>query len=438
MKWLSGLCRLRAIASFLCMIGFFHACPQGTEARPFAYVLHRTEDSVSVIDAAQFYVLTTVPVGRQPAGIVGSPDGRFVYVSNRESSSISVIDTAIHRVMRSIVIPEPDPNESPYFPGQLAIDPEGQHLYVALDYPDGCPFDGSVAEVDTATGEVRSVLSVVGEGHVADVAFGGYRTIYASIEGGCSDYFFFSGFAALDFPVPLRGTLTFIEQEERVESGDIVVAPGLVTAYVANTEADTVTAIDLPSLRRFDAVTAAIPVGVRPKGLALTGDGASLYVVNRCGTDPTCTGPGSISVVDTSRGEVVANLPVGTDPFGIALTPDEGLLYVTNRGAATVSVIRRRDQRLLRTISVNPGPAHIAIVDAPQPLPTATPMPCNGDCNGNGAVDVSELVTIVNTALNGDPADACSAFRCEGPTVTIDCIVRVINNSLEGCRASGT
>lgn len=51
------------------------------------------------LSAAANYVTTRIPVGRNPRGVVLSPDGRRLYVANRMDDTISVVDTARDKVM---------------------------------------------------------------------------------------------------------------------------------------------------------------------------------------------------------------------------------------------------------------------------------------------------------------------------------------------------
>jgi hypothetical protein len=70
------------------------------------------------------------------------------------------------------------------------------------------------------------------------------------------------------------------------------------------------------------------------------------------------------------------------------------------------------------------------------PTPTPTPSVCVGDCNGDGAVTVNELVTGVNIALGAADVSACPALQCpSGPVlgVFVDCVVDAVHNLLSGC-----
>lgn len=61
-----------------------------------------------------------------------------------------------------------------------------------------------------------------------------------------------------------------------------------------------------------NTVVHTIPVGANPAGVAVTPDGARVYVSNSGFFLP---GGDSVSVVDTSTDTVVATVPVGHHPF---------------------------------------------------------------------------------------------------------------------------
>ena len=67
--------------------------------------------------------------------------------------------------------------------------------------------------------------------------------------------------------------------------------------------------------------------------------------------------------------------------------------------------------------------------------PTATVVRCTGDCNGNGAVSIDELVTGVGIALGTLPVGACTAFENDTGQVDIAQLVRGVANALGGCAA---
>lgn len=72
---------------------------------------------------------------------------------------------------------------------------------------------------------------------------------------------------------------------------------------------------------------------------------------------------------------------------------------------------------------------------APTPTPTTSLVGCPGDCDGDAAVLVSELVRAVRIALGrtGDPADCPAADPDGDGSVSISELVRAVRAALEGC-----
>jgi hypothetical protein len=91
------------------------------------------------------------------------------------------------------------------------------------------------------------------------------------------------------------------------------------------------------------------------------------------------------------------------------------------------------------------------VTPTPPPLPTATatrtppPSSCIGDCDGDGAVSIDELILGVNIALGAADFSACPAFDCSSdchpgpgpatpvPAVHVACLIRAVNNALSVC-----
>lgn len=79
---------------------------------------------------------------------------------------------------------------------------------------------------------------------------------------------------------------------------------------------------------------------------------------------------------------------------------------------------------------------------ATPPTPTATPFvvptptlaPCAGDCDGNGAITVAEIVSAVRQALGG-PTACASADRDRNGVVAIAELVAMVAAALHGCAA---
>jgi hypothetical protein len=72
----------------------------------------------------------------------------------------------------------------------------------------------------------------------------------------------------------------------------------------------------------------------------------------------------------------------------------------------------------------------VLVVFASGPVSAA----CEGDCDGDGAVRINELVTAVNIALGSLPISACPSDMCAGGgIICIDDLMRAVLNALHGC-----
>ena len=80
-----------------------------------------------------------------------------------------------------------------------------------------------------------------------------------------------------------------------------------------------------------NAVTATISVGTYPYGVAVSPDGAYVYVTNILGN--------SVSVMTRASNTVTATISVRTNPCGFVVSPNSEYVYVTNNADNTVSVI---------------------------------------------------------------------------------------------------
>jgi DNA-binding beta-propeller fold protein YncE len=92
-------------------------------------------------------------------------------------------------------------------------------------------------------------------------------------------------------------------------------------------------------------------VGGEPQGLALSPDGAELYVADEAGT-------GRIDVYDLVRLLHETSIPSGAEtsdggPFGVAMSPDGATVYVgviTKEGPGLIQVIDAATRTIGRTI----------------------------------------------------------------------------------------
>jgi YVTN family beta-propeller protein len=120
-------------------------------------------------------------------------------------------------------------------------------------------------------------------------------------------------------------------------------------AYITNQGDDTVSVIDTATNR----VTATIPVGDEPYGVAVHPDGRTVYVTN--------IGDLTVSVINAATNTVSDTIQVGGEiPYGVAVTPDGAKLYVAN-GYTGINVIDTATNTVIRTIPLDSLPSGIAV-----------------------------------------------------------------------------
>jgi len=104
-----------------------------------------------------------------------------------------------------------------------------------------------------------------------------------------------------------------------------------------------------------NAITATIPVGITPWGVAVSHDGARVYITNRDSND--------VSVINTATNTVVATIPLdaGGIANGIAVSPDDTRVYAADFATSDVTVINAKTDAAIATIPVGGRPFGVAI-----------------------------------------------------------------------------
>jgi YVTN family beta-propeller protein len=170
---------------------------------------------VTVVDLAEGKVVKDVPTGEGAEGIAITPDGREVWVTNRGADTVSVLDTKTLVIAATLKVPQ--------FPIRVKLTPDGKRALVS------CARSGDVAVFDAATRKEIKRIAIDREA-----------------VPGSADRLFSTRFGKSPVPVGL------------------LIAPDGKRAWVASTNADVVSAIDLEALTVVSRVTA----GKEPDGLA--------------------------------------------------------------------------------------------------------------------------------------------------------------------------
>jgi len=132
---------------------------------------------------------------------------------------------------------------------------------------------------------------------------------------------------------------------------------------------------------------------------------------------------------------------------GVSVTPEQGTAPEMLTVAVDVTGLPAGSYAGWVTLAVLGGereiPVNLLVLageETPTPPPTATatpsatPIPCTGDCDRQGTVTVDEIVTMVNSALGNADLSVCMPGDANRDgEITVDEILTAVNNALNGC-----
>ena len=121
----------------------------------------------------------------------------------------------------------------------------------------------------------------------------------------------------------------------------LAISPDRRRAYVSNILSGTVSVFDLKRWTKLPDIA----VGGNPEGLAITPDGAALWVGDNSGP--------RVRVVDLASQVIAATLPADSIAIRLAVSPDGGMVVASNFLSGSLTVYDARAPRLLRSIPVS-------------------------------------------------------------------------------------
>ena len=256
-------------------------------------------------------VTATMNVGVTPVGIAITPNSHYAYVANNNNYGIAGQDSVSvlhlhHNTVKTTIF-----DASFSQPYTVTISPDGSTAYVTNSN------STTVTIIDTHS---NTVIGVIGgfDGPSGMVITPDGNTAYVNNYGG----------------------------PDGVGSGN----------------GTTVRVVDL-NTNTF--IGSPITVGLAPAALAITPDGAHVYVANYVDGN---TDTGTVSVIDTNTNTVVDMITGFSGPFSIAINPNGKYAYVTNFGSnnfapfgTTVTVIKLSNNTIKRTFTVGIQPAGVAV-----------------------------------------------------------------------------
>lgn len=324
------------------------------------YVSNEKSGDVTIINGGDNQVLGTVPVGKRPRGIHGSPDGRTVYValsgtpiaappqldaqgnpvfrkakddddddgvkSDKSADAIAVLDVASRKVTGRIPAGS-DPEE-------FSLSADGAKLYVSNE-------DVKTASViNTTTGKVEHIIPVGQEPEGVATTPDGKR-FYVTCEAGGEIYV-----------IDTAGYTVAGHFKVNVRPRSVAFLPGTALGFIPSESTGELNVIDTVNLKVQKVV--ALPPGSRPMSVKAALDGKKIYVSNgRAGT---------VSVIDSRTYELKDTIKVGIRPWGMALSPDGRFLYSANGPSDDVSVIDLTTDKEIARVKAGSSPWAVAVV----------------------------------------------------------------------------
>lgn len=118
----------------------------------YALVANNEDNNISVIDAKTYKVINNISVGKGPHGFRISKDSKFAYIANMGEDTVSVVDIENNKELKKIKV-----GKTPITTG---ITSEGKTLIVTINA------ENSLAIVDLSTDKVEKIAVGVGPAQV--------------------------------------------------------------------------------------------------------------------------------------------------------------------------------------------------------------------------------------------------------------------------------
>lgn len=260
-----------------------------------AFVASFQSGTLSIIDTASLRVHDTVPIGDSANGVVLTPDDATVFVSDTAGDAVVAVDATTGATLARI------PTGAQ--PSGMALTPDGRRVFVAEFGTN------TMAVIDTELKLTRARFSL-GEANAGPIAIAldarhgiGYVAMLLGRFVQVIDTAELRRDGSNTLPLPNSGPV-------RGPVAIALTADGAM-AYVATQREDSGVGEVLPIATASGQVNVVIEVGDNPEALALTADGELVLVAN--------AGSDTVSLIEARRQRVTATIPVGTTPMGIAI-----------------------------------------------------------------------------------------------------------------------
>ncbi len=292
----------------------------------YAYVANSWSDTVSAVDTTTLDVLRTIATGFEPISAIPDRAGTTLYVANRLGDDISAIDLKSGREIARFAAGRGA--------SYLALSRDGTRVFGTHVYPNIGAYrtapESEITVIDAGSRRVvdrMPVRNTAGLFHIA-VSSDGKLGVAAALRpknlipmAHVEHGWVFGNaltFIGEDVGGVLQVPIDEIDRYFALPFG-VAIASDKSNVFVSAAGSDDVSVVSVPALRDFarsrpggfandlsasaNYVIARIPVGRNPRGLALSPDGARLYVAARMDD--------AITVVDAKSFRVVSTIDLG-------------------------------------------------------------------------------------------------------------------------------
>lgn len=302
-------------------------------------VVQRADSQVALykVAGATLGLVKSLPVGKTPREVCLSPDGTRAYVSAQEGNSVTVVDLTTASVSATIGVPEMEA------PDGCAVSPDGKKLYVVSMKRNALEVfstqDGALLK------DVR--LPLVVPRRVAFTPDG--RHLYV----GCNNT---PEIAILDAASDSLVRTFKVGNEAR---GGLAFTDGGKTFLVGNVEDDTVSWVDTDTYQ----VVKTMGVPLSPQRIEVSKDGQVAYVLTRMGSREAGSNvhqPVLFVMPLKDKHDTSRYVSVGTAPWGLAVSDDGAFIYVSSNAENVVNVIDAKTLKTIANVPVGKDPQALA------------------------------------------------------------------------------
>jgi YVTN family beta-propeller protein len=243
-------------------------------------------------------------------------------------------------------------------PGSLVVTPDGAALYVMIE-------GGQVAVVDTASASVTTAITV----GPADLGFLGGGGGIAVSDDGARVYVTWGELSVIDTATNTVVASNYVG----ICPTEIALSHDGAGVYVANNFGTDTFTFDGQVLD-VDVATVTTDETIQfwslPSSLVLSPDGSLAYVASvavfvNTGYGAAFIPDKSLVVLDLTTNTEVTRIQLGSTPSRVAITPDGALVYVTIAGSDAVAVIDTETNSVFESIAVSDAPTGLVVIDQP-------------------------------------------------------------------------